>query len=275
MKKRILGYFFFLMGIVFFITSYTKQLTELAKLQNLLSYEETKEKIRALKLSLEMIEQWQQWDSKDWFDYMCTHLITGEEKKGALTKFTDVLMETNPEEYEELKGYLTAVWSDLQYFPVPHSPVREEPEVTFEDSWMYERTYGGKRGHEGTDLMGISNKRGIYPIVSISDGIVENIGWLPQGGYRIGIRSPHGAYFYYAHLYDYARKFEAGDPIKAGEFLGFMGDSGYSEIEGTVGKFDVHLHLGIYVNQPNGEEMSINPYWITKYLEQNKLNYNF
>ena len=49
-----------------------------------------------------------------------------------------------------------------------------------------------------------------------------------------------------------------------------MGDSGYGE-EGTVGKFDVHLHMGIYLNDEKGEEFSINSYWIMKYLEDKLL----
>lgn len=48
-----------------------------------------------------------------------------------------------------------------------------------------------------------------------------------------------------------------------------MGDSGYGE-EGTVGQFDVHLHFGIYINDNNGNEISINPYHILKALENNK-----
>ena len=87
---------------------------------------------------------------------------------------------------------------------------------------------------------------------------------------RIGIRSPHGAYFYYAHLYDYADGIGEGSSVKSGELLGFMGDSGYGE-EGTVGKFDVHLHFGIYLDNEMGKEFSVNSYWILKYLEGKRL----
>ena len=48
-----------------------------------------------------------------------------------------------------------------------------------------------------------------------------------------------------------------------------MGDSGYGD-EGTTGKFPVHLHLGIYLEEPD-EEISINPYWILRYVEDSKL----
>lgn len=132
-----------------------------------------------------------------------------------------------------------------------------------------------KRRHEGCDIMGAGMPRGYYPVVSITDGIVERIGWLEMGGWRIGIRAPGGAYFYYAHLYGYACEFEEGDKVKAGDLLGYMGDTGYSKIEGTTGNFDVHLHLGIYIRTDHNEEMSINPYWILRYLEQRRLSFSY
>ena len=170
-------------------------------------------------------------------------------------------------------GYLSAcqaVWDDLTYFPVA---VSDDPDigVTFEDSWMFDRTYKEERGHEGTDIMSSVNKRGVLPVISITDGVVQNKGWLELGGYRIGIRSPHGAYFYYAHLDSYA-DIEEGDEVKAGDLLGFMGDTGYGTEEGTRGKFPVHLHLGIYIYN-NDREISVNPYPALKYLEDKRLGF--
>ena len=141
-----------------------------------------------------------------------------------------------------------------------------------EFSWMAERNYGGKRGHEGTDIMAEKNKRGLYPVVSITDGVISNLGWLDKGGYRIGITTGDGTYYYYAHLDSYAN-IKEGSPVKAGELLGYMGDSGYGK-EGTTGKFDVHLHMGIYFYK-DGEEISVNPYYLLKYLENNKLKYAY
>ena len=66
-----------------------------------------------------------------------------------------------------------------------------------------------------------------------------------------------------------------GDEVKAGELLGFMGDTGYSETEGTTGFFPVHLHVGIYLNGENGEEQSYNPYPFLKELEGKKLRFSF
>lgn len=167
------------------------------------------------------------------------------------------------------------IWKDLVYFPIPESIGNEKAVVSYENSWMFERNYGGSYGHEGTDLMAGVNERGYYPVLSMSDGVVEKIGWLEKGGWRIGIRSPHDVYFYYAHLDSYGEDYQPGDVIKAGQLLGYMGDTGYGKEEGTRGKFDVHLHLGIYLRTDTAEEVSVNPYWFLRYLEQHKLRYSY
>ena len=169
-------------------------------------------------------------------------------------------------------SFLLAVENDIRYFPIPDSCADTGLGVSFVDSWMGERNYKGKDFHEGTDIMADRNERGIYPVVSISDGIITNLGWLEKGGYRIGITSPSGVYFYYAHLDSYA-DIEEGERVMAGELLGFMGDSGYGE-EGTKGQFPVHLHLGIYSFQ-DGKEISVNPYYVLMDLEDKKLKYYY
>ena len=174
--------------------------------------------------------------------------------------------------YESYRTTCRAIWNAVEYFPIPESEKPGRKFVSFADSWMEERNYGGKRGHEGTDLMAGENVRGLYPIISITDGTVAKIGWLEKGGNRIGIWTEAGAYFYYAHLDSYAN-LKVGDQVKAGQLLGFMGDTGYGEA-GTKGMFPVHLHLGIYI-YPDGTEMSINPYAILKYAEQKKLRYRY
>lgn len=181
--------------------------------------------------------------------------------------------------WERAKGwgsYLSAcqaVWDDLKYFPVAESSDNSRLSVSFEDSWMFDRSYGGERGHEGTDIMPSVNEPGRFPVVSMTDGTVESKGWLELGGYRLGIRAPHGAYFYYAHLDSYA-DIEEGDTINAGDLLGFMGDTGYGTEEGTKGKFPVHLHVGIYLYQ-NEQEISVNPYPALSYVQDKKVSGDF
>lgn len=196
-------------------------------------------------------------------------------ENGAKFESNPGIVSRKPTEYRKLRNAYEMIFQDLCYFPVPKSRRPETPDVNFEDSWMSQRTYGGERGHEGCDIMGAERGRGFYPVVSISDGTVEKVGWLEQGGWRIGIRTSSGLYIYYAHLYDYNRQWREGDKVRAGELLGFMGDSGYSAVEGTVGNFEVHLHIGMYLRTDHYEELSVNPYWILRYLEKKRLIYTY
>ncbi|HKL79658.1 MAG TPA: M23 family metallopeptidase [Mobilitalea sp.] len=174
--------------------------------------------------------------------------------------------------FRELYGYYKALLYDLKYFPVPKVQ-QGKADISYIDSWYVLRSYGGNRRHEGTDLMASNNLRGYFPVISITEGEVENLGWLEKGGNRIGIRSDSGGYFYYAHLSSYAPGLKEGDRVIAGQLIGFMGDSGYGS-EGTTGQFDVHLHLGMYV-QAGVYDMSVNPYHILKILEKSRTQYSY
>lgn len=160
------------------------------------------------------------------------------------------------------------------YFPLAVGEQLEE-NVYYYDTYGGERTYGGNRSHEGSDIMTYNNLRGEFPVVSICDGIIEKTGWLELGGYRVGIRSETGIYYYYAHLYRYEEGIAEGTKVHAGQVIGYIGDTGYSKVEGTTGNFDVHLHFGIYLTDKNGNEYTVNPYPMLKKLENNVINYYF
>ena len=163
---------------------------------------------------------------------------------------------------EQKSSICNLIQNDLQYLPY---------DIKFSDKITYEDTFGADRSknadysnttvrtHEGCDLMYSDNVRGEVPVCSMTCGVIENIGWLPLGGWRIGIRSDNGIYYYYAHLYSYASGLKTGSTIVAGQFLGFMGDTGYGE-EGTYGHFPVHLHLGIYVSNLTPEDVDVEKY---------------
>ena len=278
MKKQVCIWFIVLTAVICFITALISHLQFAAKITHLLEEEETKEPLRQQEVSTEIYETFCGYEeNSDYsrYDYLLGYLITEMTQQQELDEYLKLLYQYKQEDIQRLRQKEEAIWSDLEYFPVP-LPKRENTlTVSFDNSWMSERTFGGERGHEGTDIMASFDERGHYPIVSMTDGVIEKIGWLKLGGYRIGIRSSHGGYFYYAHLYDYAKDFKEGDMVKAGELLGFMGDSGYGEEEGTVGQFAVHLHVGIYLNDESGEEFSVNPYWILKWLEPKRLIYEY
>lgn len=152
---------------------------------------------------------------------------------------------------------------EMKCFPVRKDSKGKE-KYFFENGYGAARSYGGKRTHQGIDIMTSNNTPGYFQVQSVCDGVVEKIGWLRLGGYRIGIRSKSGLYYYYAHLDKYEEGIVQGKKVSAGDIIGYMGNTGYGK-EGTKGKFDVHLHFGIY-RLVNGSEKSLNPYYILKYI---------
>lgn len=185
-----------------------------------------------------------------------------------------VLSVSKKKQLDQMAENVYKIWSDIVYFPIPLSSSNPQYMVSFENSWLFERTFGGVRGHEGTDIMASENTRGIYPVISCSSGVIEQLGWLEKGGYRIGVRAENGAYFYYAHLESYAPDIQKGDTVEAGQFLGFVGDSGYGS-EGTTGQFPVHLHFGIYISTEEEEELSVNPYPVLLYYKEKRLTFKY
>lgn len=196
-------------------------------------------------------------NKKDVAALFAAHVL-GKEKKLFLSRKTKA-------NFKEAIDCYKQFILDLEGFPVPM-----DYDYIYDDSWHAERTYGGTRRHYGTDIMDPQNERGIIPIISMSKGTVENVGWNDQGGYRVGVRTPSGAYVYYAHLDRYAPDISQGATLEVGDLIGYMGDSGYGE-EGTVGQFPVHLHIGIATKSFGENESWINPYYLLRYLEENDM----
>ena len=213
-------------------------------------------------------------EEKNIWEVFTATMLKGKFYPGQPDRGSEVYKKYKKEEFYALCNMYEAIWGDVKYFPLPENRESFQKQFFYEDTFGEERTYGGKRIHEGTDIFGSRNLAGYYPVLSMTEGTVENVGWLPLGGYRIGVRAPGGAYFYYAHLSEYEKEFSAGDRVKAGEILGYMGNSGYGEV-GTTGKFPVHLHLGIYIKTPHYKELSVNPYWILKAHEKNIRKYTY
>jgi murein DD-endopeptidase MepM/ murein hydrolase activator NlpD len=139
-------------------------------------------------------------------------------------------------------------------------PIDGKYESSYRDDWGDDRSYGGKRRHEGIDII---CRKGT-PIASVGPGMVEQKGWNRLGGWRIGIRGDDGIYYYYAHMSRYAPGFEIGDRVQTGDIIGYVGDSGYGP-EGTTGKFVPHLHFGMYE-----KDEAISPYPFLKAWEKRK-----
>lgn len=122
--------------------------------------------------------------------------------------------------------------------------------VHFSDTWGAGRS-GGRR-HAGTDIM---SPKGSW-IAAVDDGIVERLEWNRLSGWNIMIRHAGAWTSHYLHLDNdttgtddgeggpeaaFADGVEVGSFVKAGEVIGFVGDSGNAENTGSHTHFELHL----------------------------------
>lgn len=127
------------------------------------------------------------------------------------------------------------------------------------------RSFGFKRKHLGNDMMGSAGT----PIVAVEGGVIEAIGWNRYGGWRVGIRSfDSKRYYYYAHLQKdrpFAENLSIGDTVQAGDLIGFMGRTGYSDKENINNIETVHLHFGMQLVFDESQKECNSEIWIDVY----------
>lgn len=133
------------------------------------------------------------------------------------------------------------------------------------DDFGAARNFGFKRKHLGHDMMGALGT----PIVAVEGGVVEAMGWNRYGGWRIGIRSfDSKRYYYYAHLQKdqpFAPGLKEGDLVQAGDLIGFMGRTGYSNKENINNIETVHLHFGMQLIFDESQKECLSEIWIDVY----------
>ena len=270
MKKNKIILIIFWVLYLLFLTDLEDMVRERSQTSVLKEHTIESEKFREQRLDQKVYQMLQQKAGKegDWIELLTSSMLDSDFHPEKISDSGKMYRKYKKKEYETLKKAYGAVWEDVRYFPVASR------EIFFENSWMAKRSYGGSRFHEGCDLFGKITESAYYPIISMTDGVVEKTGWLPLGGYRIGIRTDTGGYFYYAHLASYEKNFYPGEIVKAGDILGYMGNTGYGPA-GTKGKFPVHLHLGIYIPLANKKEVSVNPYWLLKIFTKKTTNYTY
>ena len=151
------------------------------------------------------------------------------------------------------------------YFLIPESDLDKSLKVSFVDTWHMERNYGGKRVHEGTDIMAVENKRGLYPVVSVSDGTVKKRkAGLKKGGWRIGIISDSSTYYYHASSDSYTKP-ESRRLCKSRENCLGMAETAVMEAEGTVGQFP-HIYILEFIFMKMGKKSALILYEVLIFL---------
>ena len=122
----------------------------------------------------------------------------------------------------------------------------------FGDTWHAAR--GAGRLHEGVDI--IANEGNL--LYAVADGEITKRYWdLPGALAGNGLRLTHanGTYFIYLHLAGFAPGIEIGTKVKAGDVIGFVGNTGSSATP--------HLHFEVH---PGGGS-AVNPYWMVKAID--------
>jgi murein DD-endopeptidase MepM/ murein hydrolase activator NlpD len=120
-------------------------------------------------------------------------------------------------------------------------------------AYSYTNTFGAPRmvgteyyhRHEGTDVFALKGT----PVVSVVDGVLERVGTDRLGGIKLWVRSPGDNWsYYYAHLSGYARGVRNGLPVKKGQVVGYIGNTGNARSTPAHLHFETHLPGGKVVN---------------------------
>jgi murein DD-endopeptidase MepM/ murein hydrolase activator NlpD len=116
--------------------------------------------------------------------------------------------------------------------------------------FSYADSYGAFRSdvpgnwHHGDDLFAPLGT----PVVAVASGTINRVGWEQLGGWRLWVRDSAGDEFYYAHLSGYAPSDLRSTRVRAGEVIGFVGNTGDAFTTSPHLHFEIHprplLHLG-------------------------------
>jgi murein DD-endopeptidase MepM/ murein hydrolase activator NlpD len=128
-------------------------------------------------------------------------------------------------------------------------------DVSWGDSYGVPRPDVPSGWHHGDDLFAPLGA----PVVAVSDGTISEVGWEKLGGWRLWLTNAAGDSFYYAHLSGYTRLALHATQVRAGEVLGFVGNTGDADGGAT------HLHFEIHpaALRSLGEDGAVDP---TTYL---------
>jgi murein DD-endopeptidase MepM/ murein hydrolase activator NlpD len=111
-------------------------------------------------------------------------------------------------------------------------------------SVAYRDTFGYGDDPHGIDLLGQLGQ----PVVACVGGTIFSVGWDKAGGNRLWLRDQRGDVFYYANLSAFSTLATDGSHVRAGQVIGFMGDTGEAAGSAPQLRFEVHpveyLYLG-------------------------------
>ncbi len=124
--------------------------------------------------------------------------------------------------------------------------------VEFVDTWGAARMSGTSYAHwhQGTDIFAPLGA----PLVASEDGFLARVGTGTLGGNKLWVVGASGTEYYYAHLSAFSPGVRDGMPVRAGQVVGYVGNTG-----NAVGT-PFHCHFEIH---PGGGDAT-NPYPMLK-----------
>jgi len=165
---------------------------------------------------------------------------------------------------EPRKGDRQSLAAPLRLIPVGLQPKLTAGRYVFPvyGSTSYVDTFGAFRGdvagnwHHGDDIFAPLGT----PVLACADGTIFSVGWNDVGGNRLWLRDGEGNEFYYAHLAAYTPAARNGSNVRAGEVIGFVGNTGDAQATPYHLHFEVHpvAYLAL------GYDGAVNP---TPYLD--------
>lgn len=126
------------------------------------------------------------------------------------------------------------------------------------DPHTFTSTFGaprsGGRRHQGADIFAPMGT----PLLASENGVIANMGTGTLGGIKLWLVGESGTEYYYAHLIQYAEGITDGTPVRAGDIIGYVGNTG------NAISTPPHLHFEIH---PGGGE-AIDPYPLLHAVDQ-------
>jgi murein DD-endopeptidase MepM/ murein hydrolase activator NlpD len=126
---------------------------------------------------------------------------------------------------------------------------------SFSDTFGAPRMFGTAYAHlhQGTDIFAASGT----PLLAVERGVVIQMGSDVLGGTKLWLVGASGTRYYYAHLSAFAEGMTENALVKAGDVVGFVGNTG------NAATTPAHLHFEVH---PGGGP-AVNPYPLLKIVD--------
>lgn len=112
-------------------------------------------------------------------------------------------------------------------------------------SYTYSDDYAAPRAgtgwHHGNDVFAPVGT----PVVAVADGTLSKVGWNDLGGNRLWLTDDGGAAYYYAHLSAYSASAVDGAAVRAGDVIGYVGNTGQAATTPPHLHFEIHPSGGV------------------------------